>query len=265
MDRCNLAAECTDPACLRLHPCTGSNCRHYGKVWLPSDRFKRNINKRFKSCLGYARAHAQYNDQVRDRKRQHREESELAISPELDLSAEGKAAACVSALCSLQSAIASVRQQYPGREISCNVFGASTGSEGYSIVQEGEKSTLTERGYDTPAIVAPSSAVLRGWRALSGPERSGLGPPAAEIFDAGQSKEMSKHVEHQVQLHVEKMPGIQQLWRVAGAGGPKGLPPYCVGIRCIPHEEDGSLPHGFYHTIPRSEMASAAVPVDGDD
>ena len=63
---------------------------------------------------------------------------------------------------------------------------------------------------------------------------------------------LSKHVETQLQLHVEQLPGIQQLWRVAGAGGPKGNPPYCVGVRFIPHEADGSLPNGFYHTIPRS-------------
>ena len=74
---------------------------------------------------------------------------------------------------------------------------------------------------------------------------------------------MSKHVEKQLQLHVEQLPGIQQLWRVAGAGGPKGLPPYTLLRRRSLHPArgaDGSLPNGFYHTTPRSEMASAAVP-----
>ena len=128
------------------------------------------------------------------RKRKLREEHELETIPELDLSAEGKAAACASALHSLQAELARMRLRYPGCTLSCNVFGASTGSEGYSIKQEGNTSTLTERGYDTPAIVAPSSH-SRGWCALSGPQRRDLGPPAVTIFDADRSKEMSKHVE----------------------------------------------------------------------
>ena len=76
-----------------------------------------------------------------------------------------------------------------------------------------------------------------------------MGPAATEIYDAGVSKEMSKHVETQVQLHAETVHGLKVLWRVAGAGGPKGLPPYKVGVRFIPHMADGSLPHGFYHTF----------------
>ena len=44
---------------------------------------------------------------------------------------------------------------YPGCMLSVNVYGASTGSVGYSIEQEGKNSTLIERGYDVPAIVAP--------------------------------------------------------------------------------------------------------------
>lgn len=50
--------------------------------------------------------------------------------------------------------------------------------------------------------------------------------------------------------HVSALAGLElkPLWRVAGAGGPKGLPPYKVGIRFIPHLPDGTLPHGFVHT-----------------
>ena len=43
--------------------------------------------------------------------------------------------------------------------------------EGYSIEQEGNVSTLTMRGYDTPAVVAPCTAMDGGWRALTGSER----------------------------------------------------------------------------------------------
>ena len=250
LSHCPDGAKCDRPTCFMMHPCTGSNCGCRGKRWLPWDRFKYNIKKRFKTCIAM-REHNQThcNAETTERKRKEREEHELANHPKLKLSVEAKAAAVASAISLFDAELAHARQQYPNRVLSCNVFGASTGSQGYSIVQEGNTSTLTERGYDIPAIVAPSSSLSRGWRALSGPERRDLGPPAATVFDAGLSKEMSKHVEHQLQLHVEQLPGIKPLWRVPGAGGPKGIPPYCVGVRFIPHEEDGSLPHDFYHTF----------------
>mmetsp|Transcript_36612 Transcript_36612/g.114586 ORF Transcript_36612/g.114586 Transcript_36612/m.114586 type:complete len:122 (-) Transcript_36612:1-366(-) len=55
------------------------------------------------------------------------------------------------------------------------------------------------------------------------------------------------------------MPGLQQLWRVTGAGAPKGLPDFCVGARFFPHDEDGRLPEPFYHTIPTSPMVLPPV------
>ena len=153
------------------------------------------------------------------------------------------------------------RAKFPGRVLSVNIFGASTGSIGFSIVQEGATSSLTERGYDIPATVAPSSSLSRGWRALNGPERRSLGPPAETIYDAGRSKLMSKHVEKQLQLYAMKQQALQPLWRIAGQGEPKGLPPYHVGVRFFPHLEDGNLPHGFFHTIPLSTMAT----ISGED
>ena len=247
MAHCLDGAACSDHTCFLKHPCPGRDCHHYGKVWLAPEHSKYNHKKRFKTCKQLASKQTR-NAATKERKRKQREEAELETIPEHDLSAEAKAVALASAMRSLQAVLARMCLRYPGRVLSCNVFGASTGSEGYSIVQEGATSTLTEHGYGTPAIVAPST-LSGAWRALSGHERRTLGPPAATVFDAGHSKEMSKHVERELQLYVEQVHGIQQLWRVAGAGGPKGLPPYCVGVRFIPHEADGSLPHGFYHTI----------------
>ena len=269
MERCTGGSDCSDPTCFLMHPCGASNCHHYGKVWLTSDHFKYNANKRFKTCQEYSAIYvavsAKYNAVTSERKRQRREEVELETFPELDLSEEGKAAAVTSAQKEFDLQLAGARAMYPSRVLSCNIFGASTGCKGYSIVQEGEKSTLTERGYDTPAIVASSSTPSRPWRALNGQERRQLGPPAAIMYDAGRSKELSKHVEKQLQLHAQQQPGLQPLWRVVGAGGPKGLPSYCVGVRFFPHLEDGSLPNGFFHTVPRAEMATVSVQADAAD
>ena len=61
---------------------------------------------------------------------------------------------------------------------------------------------------------------------------------------------MGKHVETQVQLHAETVLGLnEKLWRVPGVGGPKGIGPYKVGVRFVPHMADGNLPHGFFHTF----------------
>lgn len=180
LTHCPDGAECDKPTCFKMHPCTGHGCGCWGKKWLPSNHFKYGSKKRFKTCHAN-REHAQVgcNAETTERKRKDREEHELANIPKLELSVEVKAAAVASAISLFDAELAHARQQYPNRVLSCNVFGASTGSQGYSIVQEGNTSTLTERGYDIPAIVAPSSSLSRGWRALSGPERRDLGPPAA--------------------------------------------------------------------------------------
>ena len=180
---CPRGAKCQLVSCLKMHPCTGSNCNHRGKVWLEHSSFNyKRGNKRSLTCVGTQEYNAPQNAATSKRKRLKREEHELAAQPELDLSAKAKEQEVADALGRFHVEQARLRQQYPDRIFSVNVFGASTGSEGYSIVEEGEKSTLTTRGYDTPAIVARDSSD-RGWRQLNGPERRFLGPPA--VHDPG--------------------------------------------------------------------------------
>jgi hypothetical protein len=265
--RCPRAArgeKCQLVTCLMMHPCPASHCHHRGKVWLEHSFFNyKRANKRSLTCVERAGVNATHNAthnaEVSERKRLKREEHELAAHPELDLTDEAKEKKLADALGRFHLALSRLRQRYPDRIISVNIFGCSTGSEGFSIVEEGEKSTLTTRGNDTPAIVAPCPSSDRGWRALDGPERRFLGPPAVQLANAGLSKEMSKYVETGVQSAVEQMPGLQQLWRVTGAGGPKGLPDYCVGARFIVHDENGRLPAPFYHTILTSPMVLPSV------
>ena len=51
-------------------------------------------------------------------------------------------------------------------------------------------------------------------------------------------------MEKRVQLLIEergKEYGLEPLWRKAGAGGPKGSPPYKVGARLFSRNDDGTL------------------------
>ena len=243
--------NCQDPSCVRMHPCSGHDCGHYGREqdWLSSENFKRNANKRFKTCKAFSLSHAAHNAATSERKRQKREEFELETIRELDLSPEAKAVAVDTAVAVFDQKLAKMKEtRRHGTLFSLNVYGASTGSAGFSIEQEGAVSTLTTRGHDTPAIMAPSTDGM-GRRALNGPERRSLGPPGEEIFNAGFSKEMSKTVEKALQLHAQTLPNLKVLWRVPGAGAPKGLPPYKVGVRFVPHQANGDLPNGFFHTF----------------
>ena len=72
-----------------------------------------------------------------------------------------------------------------------------------------------------------------------------------ELYNAGNSKVLSKHVETAVQQHVDAMGdgGVKKLWRRTGAGGPKGTGPYKVGVRFFPTDRDGKLIDPFVFTF----------------
>ena len=138
-----------------------------------------------------------------------------------------------------------------------NVFLASTGTHGNSIVEEGNRSTLSGRGYSDPRLVIdrPSlrTCVRSGdkeevwYSILSKPLCEQLGPPAVTFYDAHDSKHACKEVEKKTQLLVEagaRDLNIEVAWKVAGQGGPKGSPPYKVGYRIFKMNHDGTFPQG---------------------
>ena len=59
-----------------------------------------------------------------------------------------------------------------GRPCMINVFGASTGTEGSTIEEEGGRSTLITRGYDIPMLVVPRAS----WRTI------GSGQPRVQVW-----------------------------------------------------------------------------------
>jgi len=252
-ERCLQGRECTDTACARLHPCTGHICGHRkgpgGQTWLTIGLFK-VTTKRFANCTVYAARHTKYSKnrskhnakssaKTKARKAATREAWEQAEHPEVDLSDAAKSDAADGAITIFDAALASALVDNPS--VACNIFGASTGSEGFTIREEGEKSVLTTRGHDWPAIVYKAPAGDR--RPLSSGERRSVGQVSLELYNAGNSKELSKHVETAVQRHVDALGDnrVKKLWRVTGAGYPKGTGPYKVGVRFFPRDVDGAL------------------------
>ena len=218
----------------KLAPCKAHNCNHDhgpgGETWLPIDNFKVSSGgKRFKTCKEQAKSSAKYNAEknarnnpknnakTSARKTQERQVYELEKNPELDLSAEAKHAAGTAAIANFEAALASTRFEH--RSLACNIYGCSSGSQGFSIPEEGLKSVLTTRGGDKPAIVARTAA--GGWRALTSDERRTVGSVGLELYNAHDSTVLSKHVERAVQEHVDdlvKHDGtLKKLWRVTGA------------------------------------------------
>ena len=100
-----------------------------------------------------------------------------------------------------------VRNYQDGSNKPCmvNVFLASTGTHGNSIVEEGKRSTLSGRGYSDPRLVIdrPSlrTCVQGGdkeevWYTILGKLLcEQLGPPAVTFYDAHDSKYACKVVE----------------------------------------------------------------------
>ena len=136
-----------------------------------------------------------------------------------------------------------------------NVYGASEGTPNNSISEEGERSGLTSRGYGMPTIVMNNRSMRKTMRGgpvesvwytpLDGPERRKLGAPGVELFNARHDARASSEVERRTQLLVEEYilthTLIEKAWTVAGAGYPKGLPPFKVGFRLFPINHDGTF------------------------
>ena len=80
---------------------------------------------------------------------------------------------------------------------------------------------------------------------LGGSQRRELGDPGVELFNGGHDARASSQVERRTQLLVEEYmlthPLIEKAWTVAGAGYPKGLPPFKVGFRLFPINHDGTF------------------------
>ena len=136
-----------------------------------------------------------------------------------------------------------------------SVYGAAEGTPKNLVHEEGDQSGLTTRGYCIPTVVMDTPSMRKTTRSgtfepvwytsLNGPQRRALGAPGVEFFNADQDARASIEVERRTQLLVEKYmlthPSIEKAWTVAGAGHPKGLPPFKVGFRLFHINHDGTF------------------------
>jgi len=246
-------------------------------TWLSKGNFNQSsAGKRFKRCAEFnakktarekttkernAKNNPINNAKKKARRLEERKMYDLANYPLLDLSDEELDAAADRAIATFDASLEIARTC--SSSLAVNVFGASSGSRGYTIKLEGEKSVLTTRGYDTPAIVAKTDeggirAGPRGaqgvaewcerkkfyWRALDPDERRAVGTEAIELHCCGASTALSRWVESAVQRHVDELVThdhtLKKLWRVTGAGAPQGTGPYKVGARFFATDGEGA-------------------------
>ena len=219
------------------------------------ERLKGNRVQRTSSA---SRRTSRRNQQKSKRRKEQAIAADAIACPWVDTSDEALNDIAKEGFATIQSYLQDERNaDNSGRPYMINVFGASTGTEGNTIEEEGMRSTLTTRGYDVPMLVVPRASwrtlasgqprVQVWWTCLDVDQRLRLGPPALTLYDAGPSKFASKEVEEKIQLLVEAAAdelNIAVAWRRAGQGGPKGKPPYLVGFRLFIMNTDGTFPDG---------------------
>ena len=180
-----------------------------------------------------------YNAKATEKRRQRAIAYELAtLGDEHDVSPKALQAHREAAIDHVTQLIADNWKIYP-EGFAVQFYGASTGSEGFSVKEEGVNQ-FRQRGYKSATIIdatgyAPPVALTRAW-----------GPGGKSVYNCGSSKVISHAVEKALHTHFKpicdasdgKMP---RLWRACGAGAPQGIGPYHVCIRIMPLP----LPHGW--------------------
>ena len=235
-------------------------------TWLSKGHFSQSsAGKRFKGCAEFnakkaarqkttkernAKNNPIKNAKEKARRLEERKMYDLANHPLLDLSDEELDAAADRAIATFDASLKIARLTCSS-SLAVNVFACSSGSRGYTIKLEGQNSVLTTRGYDLPAIVAKTDDEGEWcerkkfyWRALDPDERRAVGTEAIELHCCGASTALSMWVESAVQRHVDELVThdhtLKKLWRVTGAGAPKGTGPYKVGVRFFATDGEGA-------------------------
>ena len=165
------------------------------------------------------------------------EYEKATLGDEHDLSPEGLKAHREAAISRAEQLIAEYNVMYESG-FAVIFYGASTGSEGFSVVAEGVNQ-LRQRSKNPPIIDAsghaPDVALTSAW-----------GPGGVSVYDCGSSTAISRVVEKALHEHFwpicDASDGkMLRLWRACGAGAPQGIGPYHVCIRIMPLP----LPHGW--------------------
>ena len=260
-ERCTIP-KCTAGSCTRLHQCrkAGRGCRS-GRQWLAPEAFdtKKGGEKRNLTCKECAAKNKEKNAitnpiyspinnaingpinnaKTAAKKMQERIAYEKAtLGDEHDVSPKALQAHREAAIDHVTQLIADNWKIYP-KGFAVQIYGASTGSQGFSVKEEGVNQ-LRQRGYKSATIIdatgyAPPVALTRAW-----------GPGGKSVYDCGSSKVISRTVETALHKHFwpicDASDGkMLRLWRACGAGAPQGIGPYHVCIRIMPLP----MPHGW--------------------
>ena len=179
------------------------------------------------------------NPKASEERRQRAIAYELATQGDQhDLSDAALRARCEAAISRAEELIAGYWETNPDG-FAVQFYGASTGSPGFSVREEGVNQ-FRPRGYKSPTIIdaqghVPPAALTGAW-----------GPGGKSVYDCGSSKVISRAVETALHKHFwpicDASDGkMLRLWRACGAGAPQGIGPYHVCIRIMPLP----LPHGW--------------------
>lgn len=179
----------------------------------------------------------QYEETRKQRRAEEAEERDLAAAaranPALDQSEQAVVNIILEALDEITEMADALRREFgldPHHPVGVNVYGASTGSKGFSIVEEGRNSSLCE----SYAGLGYRRKGTKKLRALSPNDRKNLGPDGRGLYNCHKNDKFSSVVEKRLQIAVRRVAAVhrlQPLWRVEGRGCPQGLPDYWVCAR----------------------------------
>ena len=139
------------------------------------------------------------------------------------------------------------------------VFGASTGSNGFSIEEEAV-STLFINGNNNPILRSskwsskkPDMCLIPNDERFSINDEDHVFLLADGDWRGDSGKELAHRIEKALHIfgeqHAEKAGGrIKPLWRGHGKGYPQGIGPYKVGLLVIERDAAGRLPFGWKRT-----------------
>ena len=144
--------------------------------------------------------------------------------------------------------------------IDVYVFGASTGSKGYSLEEEAVHTLFVANGNNKPILRSSKwSSEKPDMCLIANDERFSINDPDHVILMAdgnwrGDSgKELAHRIEKALHIfgekHAAKAGGrITPLWRGHGMGYPQGIGPYKVGLLVIERDAARRLPFGWKRT-----------------
>jgi hypothetical protein len=240
--------------CRKDHWCKGSNCS--GRASRTPHRAARSAfgqhqnGKRQRGCLaGNAASHAKQ-EPVRQANADKRAE-------EASFSGFNVKALATQEIAKAKVAYERTLARFGHKDIDVYVFGASTGSKGYSLEEEAVHTIFAANGHNKPILRSsqwsskkPDMCVIPKDERFSINDSDHVFLLADGNWRGDSGRELAHRIEKALHIfgeqHAAKAGGrITPLWRAHGAGYPKGTGPYKVGLLVIERDAERCLPFGW--------------------